>query len=215
MMSSCTAVTRRLSVLAAAASATGLMAACGGGSPAASPTKTITETAPAAGNSSAATTPSPTPAATAAASPAGPLTCASTGLKATLGVSQGAAGTIYQVIVLTNTSAAACTLYGYPGVSFVTSAGGSIIGAPAARNPIVPDALVTLQPGSQVYALVGVVQVDTLPKSACRPRQADWLQIYPPGDTGALFVQYSSQVCGRAKEKFMTVSAVRSGAGGA
>jgi hypothetical protein len=214
-MSSCATVTRRLSVLACAASAAGLIAGCGGGSPAAAPTKTITETAPAGGTSSPATTPTPTPAATAAASPAGPPTCASANLKATLGVSQGAAGTIYQVIVLTNTSAAACTLFGYPGVSFVTSAGGSIIGAPADRNPIVPDALVTMQPGSQAYALVGVVQVSALPTSACRPRQADWLQIYPPGDTGALFVQYSSQVCGRAKEKFMTVSAVRSGAGAA
>jgi hypothetical protein len=208
-MSSVAMATRRFSVLVGAASAAALVAACGTGTPA--PTITITKTAAAASGTSPVV--APTPVAAPAVTPAGPSTCVSSDLQAKLGPSQGAAGTIYQVIVLTNTSATACTLYGYPGVSFVTGVGGSIVGAPATRNPIVAKALVTLQPGGQAYTLVGVVQVGALPQSACQPTHAGWLQIYAPGDTGALFVQYSSQVCGRPKQKFMTVSAVRSGSG--
>ena len=34
-----------------------------------------------------------------------------------MGVAQGAAGSVYQVIDFTNISNTTCTLYGYPGVS--------------------------------------------------------------------------------------------------
>lgn len=51
-----------------------------------------------------------------------------------LGDSDGAAGTIYQTVILTNESSKTCDLYGYPGVSFVTGAGGHQIGAPATRS---------------------------------------------------------------------------------
>lgn len=212
-MNSVATLARRFGVLAVAASATCLISACGTGSPAATATRTITKTVAPAGNVSSTPAPTPTVAPVAATTPAGPPGCLAPDLQPSLGPSQGTAGTIYQVIVLTNTSAGTCTLYGYPGVSFVTGVGGSIIGAPATRNAIVPDALVTLQPGGQAYALVGVVDVGALPKAACDPTQADWLQIYAPGDTGALFVQFSSAVCARAAQNFMTVSAVRSGAG--
>jgi hypothetical protein len=98
-------------------------------------------------------------------------------------------------------------------VSFVTGVGGSVIGAPATRNPVVPDALVTLQPGDRAYALLGVTDVGVFAPSACRPIQADWLQIYAPGDFGAVYMQFSSRVCSRPAQKFMTVSPVRSASG--
>jgi Protein of unknown function (DUF4232) len=210
MTNSVAAAARGLGALAIAAATTGLLAACGSTSPVAAPTKTITETAPAAGAGSAAATPSS--ASTSAAAHAGPARCLSSDLQAKLGVSQGTAGTIYQVVVFTNTSSAACSLYGYPGVSFVTGVGGSVIGAPATRNPVQRDELVTLQPGAQANAAVGVVDVGALPQPACKPGKADWLQVYAPGDTGALYLQYSSQVC-TGKAKFLTVTSVRPGAG--
>jgi hypothetical protein len=114
--------------------------------------------------------------------------------------------------VLTNSSDSACTLYGYPGVSFVTGQGGSVIGAPAARNPLITDSLVTLQSGGSASALIGVTDTGNLTPSACRPGTADWLQIYPPGDFGALYVQLSSGVCTRSGERYMTVTAVHAGA---
>jgi Protein of unknown function (DUF4232) len=213
-MFSVTTLARRSAILAAAAGAAGLLAACGtAGSPGAAPTKTVTETVPATSGTSAAATPSPSSAATAgtAAAATGPGPCVSSDLQASLGQSGAAAGTFYHLVVLTNTSGSACTLYGYPGVSFVSGQGGSIIGAPAARNPLIADTLVTLQPGGAASALLGVTDTGVLTPSACQPGKADWLQIYPPGDLGAVFVQLSSSVCTRPGEKFMTVTAVHAG----
>jgi hypothetical protein len=201
---------RRAGLLAVAATATGLIAGCGTGTPAASPTTTVVVTEPAATTPAAAAS---TPAVVASSAPAGPANCLPADLQASLGTGQGAAGTLYQDIVLTNTSASACTLYGYPGVSFVTGVGGSIIGAPATRNSVFPKTLVTLQPGGHAYTLIGVEQVGALSPTACQPTNASWLRIYPPGDYGALFVQYSAQVCSKPKQVFMTVSAVKAGTG--
>jgi Protein of unknown function (DUF4232) len=200
---------RRAGLLAATAGAAALLTACGTSTPGPAPTKTVTTTATAAGAPAPAATPSATT--PAAAAPAGPGTCPSSGLQASLGQGQGAAGTLYQVIVLTNTSNSACTLYGYPGVSFVTGQGGSVIGAPASRNPLIPDTLITLQAGQAASALVGVTDTGALPQSACKPGTSDWLQIYPPGDRGSLFVQYHAQVCTRPGEKYITVTAMHAG----
>jgi Protein of unknown function (DUF4232) len=196
-------LTRRFGFVAAAAGAAALLAGCGSkpATPAAAPTKTIT-VQPSSGS---------TPASSPSATPAGPSGCLSSDLQASLGQSQGAAGTIYQLLILTNTSGSDCTLYGYPGVSFVTGQGGSVIGAPAARNSLIPDTLVTLQPGGTASALLGVVDTGALPPSKCVPGTADWLQIYPPGDTGSLFVQLSSSVCTKAGEVYMHVTAVHAG----
>ncbi|HXW46354.1 MAG TPA: DUF4232 domain-containing protein [Streptosporangiaceae bacterium] len=195
-------LTRRFGFIAAAAGVAALLAGCGSKAapPAAAPAKTAS-VAPSAGS----TTPASSP------SPAGPATCLSSDLQASLGQSQGAAGTIYQLLILTNTSGSGCTLYGYPGVSFVTGQGGSVIGSPAARNPLISDTLVTLQPGGTASALLGVVDTGALPQSKCDPGTADWLQIYPPGDTGSLFVQLSSSVCTKVGEIYMHVTAVHAG----
>ena len=198
--------------IALVAGAAGLLAGCGTVAPAPAPTRTVIKTEPATAPSGQAGAAPAVPAATTA--PAGPATCLPSALQASLGQGQGAAGTLYQVIVLTNTSRSACTLYGYPGVSFVTGQGGSVIGAPASRNQLIPDTLITLRPGGAASALVGVTDTGALPQSACRPGTANWLQIYPPGDLGSLFVQYTSQVCTRPGEKFMKVTAMHAGTGG-
>jgi Protein of unknown function (DUF4232) len=206
----------RLGMLAVMAGAAGLLTACGSGSPAPTAAKTVTQTIPATAASSGpaatpavATTTGATPTAPAAA---GPSTCLPSDLQASLGQGQGAAGTHYQLMVLTNTSGSACTLYGYPGISFVTGRGGTVIGAPASRNALIPDTLITLQPGGAASTLIGITDTALLPK--CDPGHAGWLQIYPPGDLGSLFVQFSSQVCTRPGAKYMTVTAMHAGTTG-
>jgi hypothetical protein len=203
-------------MLVGAAGLAGLVAACGT-STGSGPTGTSGTTAPTSHGSTAPTSPapgasnSPTPTSSAQAAAAA---CVSSDLQAKLGQAQGAAGTFYQVVVFTNTSSASCTLYGYPGVSFVTGVGGHVIGAPATRNMALGDVLVTVQPGAQASTLVGVEDVGALPPSKCHVGKADWLQIYAPGDTGALYVQYSAQVCTNASQTFMRVGAVRAGTDG-
>lgn len=196
----------RLGAAATLACACGLLTACGStGSPVGAPTRTVTVQAA----SSSSTSPAPAASSSSAAA-AGPSGCLASGLQAQVGGSQGAAGTIYQVIVLTNTSNATCTLYGYPGVSFVTGVGGAEVGLPATKNPVVAKALVTLAPGAQAGFLLGVHEVGAIP--SCNVTSVDWLRIYPPGDYGSITVQDKTQSCANANLSIMTVSPVRAGA---
>jgi hypothetical protein len=125
-----------------------LTAACGSSAPTATPTRTVTVTV----------TPTGTPTPSSPASP-GPQPCATTGLKLAVGQPNGAAGTIFYPLDFTNISSSACTMYGYPGVAFVSSPGGSVIGAPAKRrSPPVP-AVLTLAPGATAHATLAVSDV--------------------------------------------------------
>jgi len=183
-----------------------LLTACGTAGPAATPTKTVTV------RPSTATSPPPSsPAASAAA--AGPPGCLASALQATLGVAQGTAGTLYQVVVLTNTSDSTCTLFGYPGVSFVSGVGGQQVGAAASRNSAVASTLVTLAPGGQANTLIGLHDAGAYNPSQCQPTSVDWLRIYPPGDYGSIYVQYQAQTCASTAEVTMSVTAIGAGAG--
>jgi Protein of unknown function (DUF4232) len=197
----------RLATVAALAGACALLAACGStpAPGAAAPTRTVTIEASASGPASAAaaTTTSPTP--------SGPAGCLASALTAHLGLSEGAAGTIYQVIVLTNTSSATCTLYGYPGVSFVTGVGGSQVGLPATKNPAVATALITLAPGGDADVLLAVHDAGAI--AECKITTVNWLRIYPPGDYGSIYVQYNTQACANPTTSIMSVTPVRTGAG--
>jgi hypothetical protein len=199
--------------------ACGFIAACGstaapGAATAQAPTSRSGSTTPAAASTPGVTTPAAdTGAASTPATANGPGGCLASGLQAQLGVSQGTAGTIYQVIVLTNTSASNCTLYGYPGVSFVTGVGGREVGAPATKNPAVAPAQLTLAPGGKANVLLAVHDAGAFPD--CRLTSVDWLRIYPPGDYGSLFVQYNAQTCANPAKSILAVTAVSAGAGSA
>jgi len=195
----------RLAAVPVLAGACALLAACGStpAPGAAAPTRTVTIQASASTATSAATT-SP-------AAPPGPAGCLASALTAHLGLSQGTAGTIYQVIVLTNSSSATCTLYGYPGVSFVTGVGGSQVGLPASKNPAVARALVTLAAGGDADILLAVHDAGAI--AECKITTVNWLRIYPPGDYGSIYVQYNTQACANPTTSIMSVTPVRTGAG--
>jgi hypothetical protein len=195
----------------------GALAACGS-SPAPGADSANPSASSAAGStasSAASPGPSNSPAAASASSsaPAGPAGCLASALQAQLGASQGTAGTLYQVIDLTNTSAATCTLQGYPGVSFVTGVGGAQVGKPATRDKTVPEALVTLAPGAEANMLLAVHDAGAI--AHCKVTSVDWLRVFPPGDFGSLNVQYNSQACAGGAKSIMTVTAVRGGQGSA
>jgi hypothetical protein len=200
-------LTARLAAAAALAGAGTLLAGCGNASPSATPTKTVTTTIPAGSGATPATS------APAASTPAGPPACLASGLQAQLGVSQGTAGTIYQVVVLVNTSASACTLYGYPGVSFVSGIGGSQVGKAASRVKGQPVSPITLAPGGKANTLLAIHDAGAI--ANCHVTSVDWLRIYPPGDYGSVYLQYKTQACADPTISIMKVSPVRSGAGSA
>jgi Protein of unknown function (DUF4232) len=183
----------------------GLLAGCGSGQPSARPTVTVTVTAPASSPPAA----SPTGSTSQGASPAA---CATSILSGSLGSGGAAAGTAFYSIEFTNTSGSACTLYGYPGVSFV-SPSGSQIGTPATENSAYPRVLVTLAPGATAHAELGVATAQNYPSSTCSPVSVSRLKVYPPGQTSALFLAISTTACSSTSVSILMVQTVQPGAG--
>lgn len=172
--------------------------------------------APAAPASSAAPAGSKSPHAVSGSAPAvpvGPAGCATRDLQAKAGVSQGAAGSVYQVIDFTNTGTAACTLYGYPGVSLATGTPLAQVGAAAARSTTASPTLVTLAPGATANALLRITQALNYPSAACSPKATTYLRVYPPNQTTAINVAYPSTGCSSSSVKLLTIGVVQAGAG--
>jgi hypothetical protein len=178
-------------------------------SAAATPAQAATSSAPAAsGGSSAPATPA-----------AGTTGCATGNLKAVVVTGQGgaAAGSTYYPVNLTNTGSSSCSLFGYPGVSWVSGPSGSQIGQPATRNPVITPSTVVLAPGQTAHVTIQVVDAGNYDKSTCQPVTAHWLKIFPPGQFTALYVKFSAQTCSaKLPSKLgspLSVDAVKSGRG--
>ena len=145
--------------------------------------------------------------------PGGPPGCATRDLKATVGVAQGAAGSVYQVIDFTNIGTASCSLYGYPGIALAGGSPVTQIGMAASRSPQAGPALVTLKPGAVANTLLRITEAQNYPTSKCSPMASTYLQIYPPNQTTPIYLGYKSTGCSATGVNLLTVSVVQSGAG--
>ena len=222
------AAPRRLTIAAATAfAAIGLAATSGCSTPphtTAGPAVTASAAATAAQATASPSTVSPAPPSVASSpsapaapaappAPAGPAPCPTRYLGAKVGISQGTAGSTYQVIDFTNIGNVTCPLYGYPGVSLAGGMPVSQIGLAAAENPATPRELVTLAPGAVANALVQIVHAANYPASKCGPVTATYLVIYPPNQTTPIPLAYGSPTCSKPVQ-ILTVDAVRPGSGG-
>ena len=165
-------------------------------------------TAAGGGTTATATAPS-TPRSPAAT---GPLACATSDLKVTLGVSQGYAGGVYETIVFTNTSGDACSLYGYPGVSLVSAPPYNQIGLAAKRVSTTPVKLIVLTSGTSANAVLQVVDALNFGAATCSPTQAAFLRVYPPNQTVPVYLPDTSEICAQPVQTLF-ISAVQPGTG--
>jgi hypothetical protein len=179
---------------AASSSTSSAPAAAGGGSSASS----SSSPSAAAGASSAASTAAASSSAAASSAASGTVAvsggvpaCTSAQLQASLGGGAGAGmSQNHTGLQLRNTGSSACTLYGYPGVSWVRGAQGLQTGAAAVRQPDPggTEAVVTLAPGKLASAPLDIVDAAVIPPSECKPVPVRGLRIYPPGQKAALFL---------------------------
>jgi len=145
----------------------------GGPGPTAGPTKGGTVT--------------PTPTGTDTGTASSPM-CTADQLTPSLGGSDAGAGNLYRYLVVTNHSATACHLTGYPGLS-VLDANGRQIGRPATREPSSYQPVV-LQPGASASDTIHTAnQMGT-----CLPESAK-LRIYPPGSRASLVFAGQITIC--------------------
>jgi hypothetical protein len=197
---------------AAAVAAAALLTACGSTqAPASTPASAVTSGTPASSPAA------PQAARSTLPGSGGLAVCQSATLKIALDTSQagGATGSTYYPVNFTNTAATPCGMYGYPGMSLVTAAGGAgtQIGAAAQEDPSFGRLTVRVPAGGVAHAWLQVAQAANYPASACDPATAHVLRVYPPGDTVASYVHVSLSTCASASTPVLTVTPVRSGPG--
>lgn len=139
---------------------------------------------------------------------AGTPSCNSNDLKAKIGQSEGAAGSIYVTLDFTNTSSSKCTMYGYPGVSLAN--GTTEVGPGATRSTTTAASLVTLAPNATANAVLQVADAGNYPASNCGPKPTSAIKIYPPNQTVALYVPYSTSACVKSVDQ-LRIAVVQSG----
>jgi hypothetical protein len=184
-----------LAVAALAAGAALIPAAALGGAPTAGPTLA----------SSAGPLVATAPVPTTASAPA----CTTSGLVVWLNTQgNGAAGSIFYTLELTNLSSGTCTVQGYPGVSAVNLAGHTL-GSAAARDHATTPHLVTLARGATATAVLRIVEAGNFPSSACHQVTAAGLRVYPPNSTTSKVVPFPFAACSRTGPQYLSVRAVR------
>ncbi|BAH49690.1 DUF4232 domain-containing protein [Rhodococcus opacus] len=151
---------------------------------------------------SSATAPSPSGATT-----PHPDRCLIGELEVTLGEPSGAAGSQEIPLVFTNTGTRDCILHGYPGVSYVAAPDGPQVGAAAARDGGT-ETPVTVAPGARATAAVRATVVQNYPADTCGPTPVAGFRVYPPNDTGSVFVPYPSTGCSQSGVKQLSVQPV-------
>jgi hypothetical protein len=208
---------RRMTGLAVLGAVALLATACGSSSSstAAGSASSGSPSAPAASATASGSPSAPSSSPAASAHAAGVPSCATSDLSVTLGASQGTAGSVIETIDFTNNGSSECTLYGYPGVSLQGGTPAAQIGAAAAKNATTTPALVTLAPGAVANAALQVTVAGNYPASTCDPVAATSLLVYPPNQTVAASVAYTTTGCSSSSVILLHVGAVQAGAGSA
>jgi hypothetical protein len=172
------------------------------GCTASSPSTATPTTAPAAPTSAASASAGPTT----TASPAGTKggggatgtatpRCHTGDLKLTLGKRGGATATKFQPLYFTNIADHACTLHGYPGVSWVAGNDGHQVGDAFNRAAFNPNVTVSLAPGDVAYAILATHDVGMFPAGKCKPVSVRGYRVYPPDETKSVFVAGATKAC--------------------
>jgi Protein of unknown function (DUF4232) len=170
-------------IIARAATAAIAVLAAGSALGACASSKT-TSAPPTTTSTTPASTTSPPPPTTTTEAPTSTTTCQPSQLHIVKSGSQGAAGTIEITFLLTNTSTTDCTMYGYPGMLLLNTAGSPQPttvdrgGGLAFENVAETD--VSLTPGQTAYFNLGYNDVVSQPP-ACS--MASQVEITPPNDT--------------------------------
>jgi hypothetical protein len=171
--------------------------------------------APAPGGSTSAGSASTgrTSAGSAAGSAASGSRCATAQLTGSIADGGGgaSAGAQRVAIVLRNTGARACTLQGWPGVSFVGGGNGTQIGNAATLDRATPHPTLSIRPGGEVQAIVTVEAAGNWDSATCHPRVTDGFRVIPPGSRQSLFVGASGSLfesCASTSVHQLTTSAI-------
>jgi hypothetical protein len=164
---------------------------------------------PSAGSAARRTESRYVPAATSApATSALPASCKNSDLSILLGPARTAGGTTDYQIEFINISGALCTLYGYPGVSFVSGRTYSIpVGSAATRSHSSPEDLVLLSPEGTATAVISVENVKDL-SGGCGQTTISAIVIHAPSSANAVRLPFTGQTCVNPRYHMLSVGPV-------
>jgi hypothetical protein len=142
--------------------------------------------------------------------------CTHSQLRVGHGPGQGSAGHLHWPIVFRNTSATACSLRGFPGVSALSGRHGHRIGVPASRDRAGRVRRILLAAHSGIAsAAFTQTNVDVFDPAQCHPKRAKGLRVFAPGQVRSFYVRLSHRVCSTAPDgPDSTVRAVVAGSTG-
>jgi hypothetical protein len=120
-----------------------------------------------------------------------PPRCHTSQLQAAVRSGQGAAGSMYTPLSLTNTGTASCQMTGYPGVSLLDVSGNQI-GSPATHSAATVAAI-TLAPGDAAHTVMRTQ--NPTGGNPCDPVSTS-VKVFPPDELDALTVPGALQTCG-------------------
>lgn len=151
---------------------------------------------------------------TLAAAPAGAsaATCATQKLVVWLpkGLGNGAAGSVFYKLRITNAGSAACTLAGFPRVRAVDLKGRPI-GKPATKEAGQKAATVKLAAGGSAGFQLRIVSPGNFSPADCHPATAAGLRVSPPGGGGSKLVPLPFETCAKPTQPVLSVGPIRKG----
>lgn len=119
--------------------------------------------------------------------------CTFNDLSLSVGTSDGAAGTIYQHLVVTNKSTKSCKLAGYPSV-FLLDASNNTLGSGAVPSASVAISSLTLAAGAKAYTAAGFPQAGNFDPGVCTASSVA-VRVYIPGTTSYLDTALAKPYC--------------------
>jgi len=124
--------------------------------------------------------------------------CAPAHLRVSLGVAQGAAGTIYHPVVFTNTGPT-CSVFGVASIQPVVGGPSHNLAAvgPAARNASMGEMPVihVVKKGQSVSDAFAVVETGNYTASTCKPRTAGAIEVFLGNFVRRTYVNLTISVC--------------------
>ncbi|WP_127502678.1 DUF4232 domain-containing protein [Actinoplanes solisilvae] len=122
--------------------------------------------------------------------------CRTADLTLKTGDADAGAGSRSVNLIFTNKSQRTCTLFGYPGVSWVAGAKGTQVNEPFNRQEgAAGRTTVTLKPGGVAYSLLIWPFFANFDEARCKPVEVRGYRVFPPDETASAFVSSPQTVC--------------------
>lgn len=162
-----------------------------------------------AATDTSATTVMSTTSTTAAPTPPSP-DCQPSEIDLSLGTVEGAAGSTYTPILFHNVGTRGCILEGFPDVSYVTGAAGTVVGESAVPSTQTP-APVLIAPGSSASVVLQQARPENFPQANCVPQDVGGILVTLPGQSVPVFLDDPTTACSVGADGRPTVSDIQSG----